>query len=277
MFRRMRKAASVRGSWPLAVLILGLVGLGCSTGPSTGPDVRVAAASDLQAAFPALAEGFRTETGRTVEFVPGASGQLARQIAQGAPFDVFLSADRGFVEGLARAGALRPGPVRSYATGSLVLAVYRDANVAVGGLDDLARPEVKRIAIANPDHAPYGRAAKTALEHAGLWERVRPKIVQAESVRQALQFVRTGNAEVGLVGLAIADVPEIRAIPIDGSLHEPIDQALGVIARRGHAEAAESFARFLIGEAGQGILKRYGFHPPQPLPREVGMPGSAPR
>ncbi len=148
--------------------------------------------------------------------------------------------------------------------GSLALAVHRGSGVEVEGLDDLTKPEVKKVAMANPEFAPYGLAAKQALERAGLWEPLQPKLVRAESVRQALQFVQTGNAEAGLVGRAIADVPEVRALTVDPGLYDPLIQAVGIVAETDQPEQAEQFIRFLLGDDGQRILARYGFGPPEP-------------
>jgi molybdate transport system substrate-binding protein len=224
--------------------------------------LRVAAASDLQGVLPTLTDRFTAAAGVTVTPVVGASGQLAQQIRQGAPFDVFLSADMAFVRDLAGEGLIERDTVRAYARGRLVLVVNRNSGVTVDGLAALARPEVKRVAIANPEIAPYGRAARQVLEKAGLWEGLKPKLVQAETVRQALQYVQTGNAEVGLVAHSVAGVAEVRPSDIDPALHEPILQGLGVVARSSHVDSARQFARFLLGGEGQKILASYGFDPP---------------
>lgn len=223
--------------------------------------LRVAAASDLQAALPALGKAFRAETG--VEVVPtiGASGQLAEQIKAGAPFDVFLSANRKFVEDLAASGNVVAGSVRPYARGSLVLVVHEASGAGIDRLSDLTKPTVKKLAIANPALAPYGAAAKQALEKAGLGKEVEPKLVQAETVRQALQFVQSGNAEAGLVGRSIAGVKGVRVIEVDPKLYDPIVQGLGIVARSAHPDEARAFADFLLGEKGQAILKEHGFQP----------------
>lgn len=221
--------------------------------------LRVAAASDLQVVMPVLAARFQADTGVEVEPVFGASGQLAQQIKAGAPFDLFLSANRKFVADLASSGAIRPETVKPYTRGVLVLAVNTVVDPGVKGLPDVAGDKVKAIAIANPEIAPYGAAAKQALERAGLWEKVRPKLAQSETVRQALQFVQSGNAEVGLVGKAIADVKGIRAIPLPPDGYDPIIQAMGIVKGSKRAGDAERFATFLLGEVGQGILRDFGF------------------
>ena len=127
-------------------------------------------------------------------------------------------------------GFIKPGSVHRYARGSLVLAVYHELGDKVQSLDDLTRPEVKKIALANPAIAPYGKAGKQALESAGLWDQLQPKIVIAESVRQALLYAQKGDAEAALVGRAIANVPEVRSVEVDAQLYDPIIQALGIVA-----------------------------------------------
>lgn len=236
-----------------------------TSGPGGGkeppPSLRIAAASDLQAALPRLAEGFRAKSGIAITPTFLSSGLLAQQIKQGAPYDVFLSADEAFVRGLARGGSIRPESVRNYGQGSLVLAVYREAGNGVGSLADLARPEVKKIALANPETAPYGKAGKQALERAGLWEKLQPKIVIAESVRQALLYAQKGDAEAALVGRAIAKIPEVRTVEIEASLYDPIVQALGIVADSSRQADAGAFVAFVLGGEGQAILKEFGFKP----------------
>jgi molybdate transport system substrate-binding protein len=251
--------------WPALVLV-GLVAAGCGSrggNVSPRPVVRVAAASDLQETLPALIERFgAVEPGVEVVPVFGASGQLARQIEGGAPFDVFLSANRDYVERLAAAKVIDRTTVRPYAVGTLVLVVGPATKQPVAGLADLARPEVKVVAIADPETAPYGAAARQALRKAGLWESLGPKLAVAGTVRQALQYVETGNAEVGLVSRSIAGVPGVRVIEIDPATYDPIVQALGVVARTSHRGAAEAFAGFLRSEAGRAVLRSHGFQLP---------------
>lgn len=246
----------------LALVVAALAGCSGSDSSTEPETLRVAAASDLQGVLPILAEQFERESGVRVVPTTGSSGNLAQQIRQGAPFDVFLSANRRFVEELAADGIILPETVSPYAVGVLVLATNADTGRAVETLDDLNRPEIKRVAIANPDHAPYGVAARQTLQNAGLWEPLAPKLVRGDSVLQAFQFVRTGNAEAGLVALSNALGSEgVRVISIDPELHEVIQQVLGVVAGSTLEVEARSFARFLQGAAAQGILLRNGFQP----------------
>jgi molybdate transport system substrate-binding protein len=246
--------------WIITSLLLAAAGCSSAKENATSSVVslKVAAASDLQAALPLLAERFRQAQG--IEIVPvfGSSGQLAQQLEQGAPYDVFLSANKAFVERLAAKGIVKPDSVSPYTQGLLVLVVNRKSGVLVSGLPDLTRPEVKHVAMANPDVAPYGLAAKQALEKSGL-AALTPKLVQAESVRIALQFVQTGNAEAGLVAHSAADVPEVRRIDLDRTLYEPVVQYLGIVNRTENPTAARKFTDFVLSNDGQEVFASFGF------------------
>ena len=218
------------------------------------PRIRVAAASDLQVALPEVIAKFQAKHRIIVEPVFGASGQLAKQIGQGGPFDLFLSANRAFVEDLAEKGSIEPKSVRRYGGGVLVLVLNRKSGVSAEGVDDLARPEIKKIAIANPKFAPYGVAASQAIDHSIRTAEIRPKVVMADSVRHALQFVQTGNAEAGLVALSVASVPEVKIVPIDAKLHDPIDQYQGIVTHSENKPSAETFADYLRGRDAREVL-----------------------
>ena len=185
-----------------------------ATETSSAEPLRVAAASDLQLALPKLVDRFQAQTGIATSFLFGASGRLAEQIKQGRPSTSSWRPTR-------RSSATWPTQVRpagvgsSLSRGSLVLAVYHELGGTVGTLADLTKPEVKKIALANPATAPYGKAGRQALEKAGLWTKLQPKIVLAESVGQALLYAQKGDAEAALVGRAIATVPEVRAVEVD--------------------------------------------------------------
>ncbi|GAC1447768.1 MAG: molybdate ABC transporter substrate-binding protein [Isosphaeraceae bacterium] len=229
--------------------------------------IHVAAASDLQTVLPLVVERFREEEpGLEVIVTFGSSGQLARQIGAGAPFDLFLSANEAYVQELAAQHAVERQSVRSYAIGSLVLAFHPQAVLTGGNLDDIVRPEIRKIAIANPELAPYGAAARQVLKQAGHWENVEAKLVFAATVRQALQFVETGNAEAGLVGRSTALKSGARVVEIDPALHDPIVQCLGVVARSSGKVEARTFARFLLGDKGRALLKSHGFQTPPAAP-----------
>lgn len=264
------RVARLQSAAVLAIAVAVCVASGCGTAeePRTGTSVsapaapasiRVAAASDLRVVLPALISEFKRKT--QIDVIPSfdSSGHLSEQIRAGAPFDVFLAANQSFVKKLADEKLIVAESVQPYALGTLVLAVHRESGGSIQGLGDLAKAEIKKIAIANPAFAPYGAAGKQALERANLWKSLEPKIVQAESVAQALQFIQSGNAEAGLVGKAVAGVPEVRTIAVDPKLYEPLIQALGVVAASSRSEAAREFAEFVAGPEGQNILKNHGF------------------
>ena len=258
------------------LLLASLLGLaaGCTAQPASMPaaptpaapaPLTVAAAADLQFAFTEIAEQYEAHTGQPVTLVFGSTGQLAQQIESGAPFDLFAAANIAFVEGLRDKGLVFDDSIALYAEGRIVLAVNRDAGIDATKLDDLTNPAIQRIAIANPEHAPYGMAAKEALLRAGLWAAVEPRLVYGENVRQALQFIQTGDAQAGIVALSVADTPEITWLLIDADLHNPLRQALAVVKSSPQPDAARAFAAFINGPEGRPIMQRYGFV----LPEEI--------
>ncbi len=230
-----------------------------TTSNSRRSTITVAAAADLQFAFTEIAEHFEAQTGHKVILVFGSTGQLARQIEHGAPYDLFAAANIGFIDDLAQKGLIVPESVALYARGRIALVVNKRAGVQVANLKDLTSANIKRVAIANPDHAPYGLAAKQALQRAGIWDTVEPKLVLGENVRQALQFVQAGDVPAGIVALSVVNVPEVAYTLIDSDLHEPLDQALGVISASRNQATAIDFARFVNGAQGRPIMRKYGF------------------
>lgn len=245
------------------ILLLATLSAGCSPAspaPTSAPaELTVAAAADLQFTFTEIGEFYEKETGSKVIFSFGSTGQLAQQIENGAPFDLFAAANISFVNDLAEKNLLVPDTVALYGRGRIVLAVNRDSGVSAIALEDLLSDSITHIAIANPEHAPYGVAAKEALISAGIWEKIENKIVYGENVRQTLQFIQTGDAQVGIVALSVANVPEVTWTLLDDSLHNPLDQALAVIASSSHQEEAKQFAAFINGETGRPIMQKYGF------------------
>lgn len=232
------------------------------------PELTVAAAADLQFAFNEIARLFEDQTGHKVTLVFGSTGQLAQQIENGAPYDLFAAANIDYVHQLAEKNLVLEDSVSLYARGRIVLASNNQAGISVTDLTALLNPQIKHIAIANPEHAPYGVAAKQALEAAGLWEAVEPKLVFGENVRQALQYVQTGDAEAGIIALSVANVPEITWNLIDESLHQPLDQALAIVSSSPQPDLAGQFASFINSISGRPIMRRYGFI----LPGETPLP-----
>ena len=182
----------------------------------------------------------------------------AEQIQHGAPYDVFFAANIAFVEDLEAKGAVATGTVEPYARGTIVLATRRN-RTAPETLRDLTRDDVKRIAMANPMHAPYGMAAREALERSGVWGKVQPKLVFGENITQALQFLQTGNVDAAIIALSIAQAPDIRHTAIEAGLYHPIIQAAAVTARSRQPDLARAFIRFVNGPLGRPVMKRYGF------------------
>ena len=247
----------------MALVAVLLAGPRAATGADTA-QLTVFAASDLALAFAEILPGFERATGAEVTLVVSSTGTLAKQIEQGAPADVFFAANVAFIEDLARKGAVRADTQTIYARGRIVLATARGTGRTLARLEDLTRPEVRRIAIANPEHAPYGQAAREALVSLGLWESLRPKLVYGENVRQALQFLQSGAVEAAIVARAVADVPEIAYVMIDAALHRPIVQAAAVTTRSRRPYAARGFLAFVTGPEGRPIMERYGFELPPP-------------
>jgi molybdate transport system substrate-binding protein len=253
---------------PVALAVV-LGAIGCREfGAVAGSDVAadsllVAAAANTQFAFQEIGDEFETRAGQSVEFSFGSSGSLAAQIANGAPFDVFASADVLRVDALRADGLILPDTQRVYARGQLVLVVNRESGITVETVYDLASTGIARIAIANPTHAPYGLAAQQALERAGLLEDVQSKLVFGETVRQALQFVQSGNAPAGVVARAIADVPEVEWTAVDPNLYDPVEQAMAVLSGTEREQLARQFVDFVTGPEGQGVLQRYGYRSPE--------------
>ncbi|MFQ5342568.1 MAG: molybdate ABC transporter substrate-binding protein [Anaerolineae bacterium] len=243
------------------LLVVACTGPAATNTPQTarGNDLLVAAAADLQFAFTDIGQLFEQQTGRHVIFSFGSTGNLTTQIENGAPFDLFAAANVAYIDRLRDRGLIIPQTQQLYGQGRIVLAVNRKAGVTATDLGDLLDPSILRVAIANPDHAPYGLAAKQALQHAGLWDGLQPKLVYGENVRQTLQFVQTGNAPAGIVALSIADVPEISWTLIDADLHEPLNQALAVIQGSPNEQAARAFIEFVNGPQGRPIMEKYGF------------------
>jgi len=217
------------------------------------PELTVAAAADLAPLEAVLVGSYLKAKGISLRLVPGSSGLLARQIEQGAPFDVFLSADVRYVKELGKNGYVDPDSARVYGYG--IVGLWSKA-ARVRKLEDLADSRLKTIALANPSHAPYGVAAETVLKRRGLWETVRPKIVFAENVRQAMQFAESGNADAAIVSWTL--IHDRGGIRLPQEWHAPIAQAGAVVRRSARAAAGREFLEWLCGEQGQRMLEAGG-------------------
>jgi molybdate transport system substrate-binding protein len=233
---------------------------------STQAEITVAAAADLQFAFSDLARLFEERTGHKVTLVFGSSGQLSQQIENGAPYDLIASANVDYISQLADKKLVFKDSITLYARGQIVLAANRQAVIQTEELEDLLDPKIRYISIADPEHAPYGVAAKQALEAAGLWDLLEPKLVTAENVRQALQYVQTGDAQAGIIALSVAEAPEITWRLIDESLHQPLEQALAIVASSRQYELADQFIQFINNQESRDVMRRYGFILPDETP-----------
>ena len=228
----------------------------------------IAAASDLKFALDDIAARFKSETGREIKITYGSSGNFTRQLQQGAPFQLFLSADEGFIYQLADAG-LTLDRGQSYAEGRIVLfaphgsPLTPDADFA-GLRAALAAGRIQRFAIANPEHAPYGRAAEQALKSQGLWEALQPRLVLGENVAQAAQFATSGAAQGGIFAYALVHTPEIARLGtwalLPADFHAALRQRMVLLKHAG--PTARAFHAFLQAPAARAVLRRYGFQHP---------------
>lgn len=219
----------------------------------------VFAASDLAPAFKQIVPQFERKTRTPVTLVLGSTGMLAQQIRNGAPADVFFAANEAFVAELARENLTLRQTHAIYARGRLVTVTLESSRIRIDDLTDLADPRIRRISIANPQHAPYGLAARQALESAGLWTTLEPKLVFGENVQQAVQFVRSGSAEAGIVARSVATTGDLDWTLVDDRLHTPLNQMAVVLARTKQPGAAMSFIQFVKGTQGRFVLRQFGF------------------
>jgi len=220
----------------------------------------VAAASDMVEALPELGHDFEAHSG--VKVIPsfGPSGGLAQQIANGAPFDVFLSADRRFLDNLVATNHVEASSRRIYAIGKIVLYA---PTIHLARVIDLRSPEIRRISIANPETAPYGRAAKQALERSGIWKDVESKVVIAENVRQALDMAETGNVDATITALSLVmRLPPATKLIVPDQLYDPIQQEAGIVIHPDANRKAHTFLYYIGSTAGKRILMKYGFSLP---------------
>jgi molybdate transport system substrate-binding protein len=244
----------------LGLLLLAL--LSAAPLPAEPAQLLVSAAANLRDACERLGPEFEAATGIPVQFNFGATGKLAAQIEQGAPVDLLLAADTAGPSRLEALGLALPGSLAVYARGRLVLWWRTDSGLELQSLKDLVRLEVKRVALADPRLAPYGLAAEQALRAAGIWERLQPKLVFAENVAQALQYAETGNVDTALVALSLCRQAQGRWVAVPAELHQPLDQALVLVRDSPRVREARSFAAFLLGSQGQGILRSFGYEVP---------------
>lgn len=240
----------------------------CAVTPVRAEEIAVAAASDLNFAIKEVIGEFEKQTGHRVKLSLGSSGNFYAQLQQGAPFDLYFSADIGYPKKLEEAGLTVRGSLYRYAVGRVVLWAPKSSPLDVSkGLTVLREPTIKKIAIANPKHAPYGRAAVAAMEHAQVYGDVKDRLVLGENISQAAQFIESGACDVGIIALSLALAPVMKSAgsywEIPAEAHPPLEQGAVVMKQSKNQELARSFLGFLQGPQGQEIMTRYGFTLPK--------------
>jgi molybdate transport system substrate-binding protein len=253
----------------VAVFLLLSASSGRGQDKKSPSELTVAAAADLSAALQEIGDRYEKKTGVHLKLSFGASGALTQQIQNGAPFDLFFSADMDYPRQLIAAGAAEQASLYQYAVGKLVLWVPADSTLDFDhkGINALLDPSVKKIAIANPQHAPYGRAAVAALKHTGVYDQIADRLVLGENVAQAAQFVESGNAQAGFVALAHAVAPGMRdkgkywEVPAD--FYPPLAQGVIVISHSQHKKEAAEFLEYIKTQEAAELLRKFGFTVPQ--------------
>lgn len=252
-----------------AIVLIGLMAVMDGTRTSAdAEELKIAAASDLNFAIKEIVAEFEKTTGNHVKLSLGSSGNFYAQIQNGAPFDLYFSADIGYPKKLEEAGLIVPGSLYRYAVGRIVLWTNHTSQRDVSkGLEVLRDPAIKKIAIANPKHAPYGRAAVAAMEHYNVYQLVKDRLILGENISQAAQFIESGACDIGIIALSLALAPTMKAagayweIPSDA--HPPLEQGAAILKSSKQQEVAKQFVEFMQDKRGQEIMTRYGFTLPQ--------------
>jgi molybdate transport system substrate-binding protein len=245
--------------WATVMLAVGLVSSIARAGELT-----VAAASDLNYAFKEVIAGYEQQTGHHVKLTLGSSGNFYAQIQNGAPFDLYFSADIGYPRKLEEAGLVVPGSLYPYAVGRIVLWTGNGSHLDLSkGLEILRDPTIKKVAIANPKHAPYGRAAVAAMEYFKVYDQVKDRLILGENISQAAQFIESGACDAGIIALSLALAPAMKAAgqywEIPATAHAPLEQGAVILKQSKNPEAAKQFLEYIKGPQGQEIMKRFGF------------------
>jgi len=248
---------------PALFLTAALFLAACGRNSAHETPLTVAGAANLTDVLPQLGQAFQKKTGTKVMISFGSTAQLSQQIENGAPFDLFASADAEHVSALAAQQKVDSKSCAVYALGQLVLWSPAEG-LKIEKLQDLATPQIHFIAIPQPELAPYGRAAVEALKSAGLWDQISPKVVYASSVSMAKQLAATGNADVAFTAQSLVLREPGKMVRIAASLYSPIEQELGIVAATKHTSEATSFREFMLGQEGRAILAQNGYLPPPP-------------
>src|SRR5579863_2331604 len=245
-------------------ILIGVLAVGFVSHLCFAQEITVAAAADLQFAMQDVAARYQKETGKTVKLIYGSSGNFFQQIQNGAPFDMFFSANLDYAKKLEAAGLTEPGSYYEYARGKIVLWVRSESKLDLSsGMKVLLDPSVKKIAVANPQHAPYGQAAVAAMQKENIYERVKDKFVLGENISQTASFVVSGSADAGIVALSLALSPNMkdkgRYAEIPAEEYPPIEQACVILGSSKNKETARQFLSFVKTAAIGDVLKSYGF------------------
>jgi molybdate transport system substrate-binding protein len=247
---------------PVVALFLGLAGSLCAA-----QEITVAAAADLQFAIQEAGMRFQQVTGKNVKLIYGSSGNFAQQLQNGAPFDMFFSANLDYARQLEASGLTEPGTFYQYATGKIVVWVPNDSKLDLSsGLKVLLDPSIKKIAIANLEHAPYGKAAVAAMQKANIYDQVKDRLVLGENISQVASFVASGSADVGIVALSLALSPNMkdkgRYIEVPASDYPAIQQACVIMRSSKNKDVAQQFLKFIQSPPMKALFQKYGFAVP---------------
>jgi molybdate transport system substrate-binding protein len=256
--------ASITPAWLKFVCILTVLLVTSTASRALAEEITIAAAADLTFVLPEVAARFQKDTGNSVKFSFGSSGNFTSQIQNGAPFDMFFSADIGYPKKLEAAGLVEPGTLYEYAVGKLVLWVLSASTLDLNrGIVVLSDPSVHKIAIANPEHAPYGRAAVAAIKHQGIYDKVSSKLIMGENISQTAQFVQSGNADIGLLALSLAIAPNLkkegRYVLVPVANYPPIEQAAVITKSSNKKATARQFLAFIKKPGIVRLMRDYGF------------------
>jgi molybdate transport system substrate-binding protein len=231
-------------------------------GPAVAESLTVAAAADLKYAMAEVVKNFRAQhPDDKIEVIYGSSGKFFTQLSNDAPFDIFFSADIEYPRELEKKG-LTAGPTRPYAVGRIVLWSLKP-ELAKTALKDLPSAAIRKFAVANPAHAPYGRRAQEAMQHEGVWEAMQPKLVMGENIAQTAQFIDSGAADAGIIALSLVLSPNMQDkgawTLIPDAWHEPLEQGFAITKRATANPLAKAFAKYISSEPARVVMRRYGF------------------
>ncbi len=246
----------------LVLVSVGWLLCACTQLSDQTQEINIAAAASLTRVFQSLAQDFEQDTG--IRIIPSfaATGQLAQQIRNGAPYDLFAAADSSHIDALIKDGFIDGQTRMTYALGELILVQAVDASTTIASMEDLMRADIRRVAIANPRHAPYGIAARQALSSSGLWSSVEHKVIYGETVQQAAVIVATGNADAGIIARSVLDPSLVAIQVVTADLYDPIEHVAAVLSNSSEPDLAWRFLEYLASARAQEILNHSGFHTP---------------